>query len=338
MVRRGASKSLVATVLPKLGSETAETVEALLTREYEFAIGRPALARGFTALRFYLRDLFEECTTRWPAQVGGVTNYQWLVRQIEEWRGDVNGYVLWVTFNYDGLLDQALEDLYRYDLDAPDDDDMLGRYLGHEDWSLIKLHGSYDWRRKTEVSLRPNQAANDEVLSYHTIEERWDPTTELPSDETRYSRKPPGAPLADGNRDLWVPALMAPLASKSSFECPPSHVRHLIQQLAAVDLIYSFGWRAQEDHFLGLLGSMKPNPPDIYALTGRGEETARDVINRLLTATGPGAADNRPRALSDTRLGFSAVARDRSSFSQALGDLARDARDRREQHAGEVTS
>jgi hypothetical protein len=245
---------------------------------------------------------------------------------------------LWVTFNYDGLLDQALEDLYRHDLDTPDGGGTLGRYLEHPDWSLIKLHGSYDWRRKTAVKLRADQAANDEVLSYHTIEERWDPTTDLPSDDTQYSRKPPAAPLADSRRDLWVPALMAPLASKSSFECPPSHVRHLEGQLAAVDLIYSFGWRAQESHFLGILRGMQPNPPDVFALTGRGEETARDVINRVQSAAGLGAGGNRSRAMSDTRLGFSAVARDTSSFSQALGDLVRIARDRRKLDAAEGTS
>jgi hypothetical protein len=327
LVGRGGAKGLVANIAPKLAANTGQSLEGLLTKEYEFAIGRPPLARGFTALRFYLKDLFGDATSEWPRQVGGATNYQWLVRQVEEWRGDVEGYVLWVTFNYDGLLDQALEDIYLHDLGNGSESGQLPGYTDHPDWSLIKLHGSYDWRRKTEVTLRAEQPANDEDLSYHTIEERWDPTQDPPTADTIYCRTAPGAPIADSNRALWVPALMAPLASKSTFECPPAHIRHLTDRLSSVDVVHSIGWRAQEQHFLDLLGKLRSNPPDTFALTGSGARTADGVVRRIADACG--STGTTALALSDVREGFSAVARDTESFSTHLGELVQNAHRRR---------
>jgi hypothetical protein len=326
LVGRGGAKGLVANVAPKLAGDRAESLEALLTKEYEFAAGRPNLARGFTALRFYLRDLFNDATTMWPRQAGGATNYQWLVRQVEEWRGDVGGYVLWVTFNYDGLLDQALEDVYRHDFGFGGPGD-LPAYITREDWCLIKLHGSYDWRRRTHLELRAEQPANDETLSYVTIEEHWDPTGDQPNAGTVYRRDFAAAPLADSDRLLWVPALMAPLASKSTFECPPAHLRHLVDRLTDVDLIYTVGWRAQEEHFLDLLRGVRANRPDVYSLTGRGATTADAVARRIGDACG--GVGFGALSLSDVRTGFSAVARDADSFPFFLAELIEKAVSRR---------
>ena len=266
----------------------------------------------------------------WPRQVGGATNYQWIVRQIEEWRGDTGGYVLWVTFNYDGLLDQALEDVYRYDFGRGGDSETLGAYTNRDDWALIKLHGSFDWRRRTQVGLRPEQPANDEVLSYSTIEEQWDALEDLPTTETIYRRTFANAPLADSQRALWIPALMAPLASKSTFECPPSHLLHLQKHLGDVDVIYSIGWRAEEKHFLNILGSVARNPPDVYALTGSGARTADAVAARIADACGIPQSD--AASLSDTRAGFSAVARDPDSLPFFFAELVEKATKRRRAH------
>jgi SAM-dependent methyltransferase len=104
MFGRGAAKSLAASVVPKLDNPSGPSFEEILTQQYDQARDNPILKRAFTSLRFYLRDLFQACTERWPRQVGGVTNYEWLVREVETWRGSTDGYVLWVTFNYDGLL------------------------------------------------------------------------------------------------------------------------------------------------------------------------------------------------------------------------------------------
>jgi hypothetical protein len=88
-------------------------LELLLDREFEASDGNPSLRRSFTALRFYLRDAIAHCQVEWPKQVGGATNYAWLVREVEHWRSRVDGYVAWVTFNYDTLLEDALLGLFQ---------------------------------------------------------------------------------------------------------------------------------------------------------------------------------------------------------------------------------
>lgn len=338
MFGRGAAKSLAASVVPKLGGDTGLSFEEVLTLEYEDAADNPTLRRAFTSLRFYIRDLFRACTDRWPLQVGGVTNYQWLVRAVERWRFRANGYVVWVTFNYDGLLDQALEDIYRHHLGAGGTQDpQLAGYTSHPDWTLIKLHGSYDWRRLTGVSLGEGDLANDPDATYRRLEEFWNAEAELPSKETVYER---GLWSSDANenRRLWIPAVMAPLAQKSSFECPAPHLEHLSARLPSVDLIFTFGWRAQESHFLRMLNPMRLNPPDVIALSGHGEETSGPIAQTVGQASGrtnlPGETTTiGQQRIGDTRAGFSALARDRSDFATYLGASIEIARNRREPQA-----
>jgi hypothetical protein len=355
MTGRGAAKSLAASVVPKLRppaqadphpdpeftrSVDRPSFEDVLTAEYERARDNPILRRAFTSLRFYLRDLFKACTIEWPQQVGGVTNYEWLVRSVESWRGDTDGYVLWVTFNYDGLLDQALEDVYRHPLgEGGADDPQLAGYTSHPAWALIKLHGSFDWRRQTRFRLENDEPAN-EGMSYRRLEEHWDAEGEPPTGMSIYERRDAWETNASSDRALWIPALMAPLAGKSSFECPPMHLQHLNDHLQSVDLIYTFGWRAQESHFMTLLKGMRRNPPDVYAVTGRGIESATPVAEVIARATSLLDADvdaeedeDTPLRRADPRAGFSALAGDPSDFATVLGEAVETARARRARRA-----
>ena len=214
MGSRRTAKSLAAAVSARLARSPSSSFEAALTEEYERAPSSAVLKRAFTSLRFYLRDLLTACTNEWPRQVGGVTNYEWLVREVETWRSAVGGHVLWMTFNYDGLLDRALEDAYDHVLGAVGAPDaQLSAYVSHPDWALVKLHGSYDWRRRTSVSLPSAAASNDADLSSRTLESEWDPEAEPPDQTAVYER---GIWDSDAtvDRRLWIPAITAPLAGK----------------------------------------------------------------------------------------------------------------------------
>jgi hypothetical protein len=340
---RGAAKGLVAEITSQLERERLAnaglSVEEALTREYEVTRENPFLHRGFTALRFYLRDLFRDVTKEWPKQVGGATHYTWLVRNVEKWRSDANGYVLWVTFNYDGLLDQALQDLYDWSFEQGGQaDKALRNFIEYPDWALIKLHGSYDWRRQTTLKLGENLGTGDANATYAALERYWDAARDSPVDRTIYERAPNGSWQSDADldRSLWVPALMAPLAAKSTFECPPVHRRYLATILPQVDLIYTIGWRAQEAHFLNELSVMRRNPPDVLALT-RGASTAAVVAERVRSASGQTDPEGTAqRAQGDPREGFSDLRAKASDFPTELGELFLEARQRRLEVAGRV--
>ena len=337
MSRRGSARSLAATVAAALertgGSAFEETLEDL----YRTARGNRNLERGFTALRFYLRDLFKAATFEWPSQVGGVTNHQWLVRAVEAWRGSVDGYVVWVTFNYDGLLDSALEDFYSYDLgNLGTDDPHLQAYVAHPDWALVKLHGSHDWARRTGVLAEDVRSPSDDYGAYLKLVAEWDAESDPPTAETRFRRVSGLVP--DGDAELWVPALMAPLATKSDFECPPAHRSHFEARLPDVDLIFTVGWSAQDAHFLATLDKSRINPPDVWAVS-RHFASALEVAQRVGNACGPFEPSERARRgpghLHNRNgleaKGFSALVLEQSDFAGFLTKIVGTARERREQ-------
>jgi hypothetical protein len=102
-----------------------------------------------------------------------------------------------------------------------------------------------------------------------------------------------------------VPALTAPLAAKSSFECPPSHVEHLRVALAQADLLLTIGWRAREPHLLTMLSGVLGNAPDIVAVS-QSSESAQRVCDSLRAAL-----DVRPpspvRLVASEAQGFSGL-------------------------------
>jgi hypothetical protein len=331
---RQAARSLAASVAPLVGDPPKLTLEEALTAEFGRSHGNPVLTRGFTSLRFYLRDLFSYCTDRWGGNVGGSTNYSWLARELETWRGRTAGYVLWVTFNYDGLLDRALEDLYNYDFGSGGKHDVgLGTFTSRSDWALLKLHGSCDWRRRTSLSLAESEAANSGALSSARLEVSWAPEMDPPTASSVYAR---GRWNSDSGSDraLWIPALMAPLAGKSAFECPEPHSEHLRKKIPEVDLILTVGWRAQEKHFLGLLSGMRRNPPDVYSLA-KTEAEAHQVAQRVGAASGPhvGRPDG-PLWVALKNEGFSALVLDHRDFATTVEGLVEYARQRRHPQPG----
>jgi len=332
---RPALQSLAAAIGPRVRPDGAN-FEQILTDEFDRASGNPVLRRGFTALRFYLRDLFRESVREWSQQVGGATNLAWLVGSIERWRGRVNGYVLWITFNYDLLLDEALEALYGpIEGFGGSTDPSLGGYVAHPDWALIKLHGSCDWSRRTNLELRPEQGINDNFAGYDALVHDWDAERDSPNSRTVYVRG--GGWDADSDRVLRIPAIMVPLATGKRVECPPAHFLHLINRLKDVDLIFSVGWQAQDQHFLDVIGEMRVNPPDVLALTGRGPASANAVRDRIGAAIRPGGSV--PGLLvSDRHAGLSARVDDNASrledeIRQSM-DEARSNRQRRAANSG----
>ena len=328
----GPARALAATVAHRLHKTPRPNFEAVITTEYQRSQANPTLRAGFTALRFYLRDLFMDATRKWTREVGGVTNYQWLVREVEAWRGSVDGRVLWITFNYDTMLDEALEDVYQDSFGwGGEPDPQLATYTSSPDWALVKLHGSCDWRRLTRFRLEEYEAASDPVLSQGRLVKAWDAEADPPDGATTYARGKWSSD-ADGARSLWIPALMAPLAGKSAFECPPTHAKHLFSLLPAVDLIVTIGWRAQEQHLLERLAQMRQNPPDVYSVT-QGEDTALTVAEIVRAATSPddAAASSAAGIVAEglKHGGFTRLADQRSDLATDLGEWIQRAHDRR---------
>jgi hypothetical protein len=284
----------------------ASDFETLLNREYEASEGSPTLLSRFVALRLYLRDMLMTYSERWSSLVGGATNYAWIVGELDHWITRQNGYVAWVTFNYDPLLEDALADHYHYDFGyGGPDDPYLSPYVAHPSWSLLHLHGSARWTRLTDIPRGPLGQQN----VAEALVDRWD-GKDLPSDTTVYQRVRTLNPdperrnavlLGQGLDVIGVPALTTPLASKSWFECPPSHVDHLMTVLTQSDFVLALGWRAQEPHFIKLATELLGNTPDIAAVS-QSQESAGRVCGSLRVALG---APSPVRFTASDATGFS---------------------------------
>jgi hypothetical protein len=204
--------------------------------------GDNRLARQLAAVRFYLREIIDVCTRQWSALAAGVTNYEALVNRLEAWtRSRQMPNVLWVTFNYDLLLEQAVDDVARFQ--PREVDDYVTSANGHV---LIKPHGSVNWVRRT--------AEADEWRGGNSMGQALkmiDRTRGLALSDgiTIY---PPGN-YTDNGAGLF-PALAIPVRSKQAFVCPTSHLAVLRANLPFIRHVLIVGWAANETNFLRLLG------------------------------------------------------------------------------------
>ena len=175
--------------------------------------------------------------------------------------------VIFVTLNYDTILDQRLA--------AFDRIDGMADYIAHDRiWKLIKPHGSVNW-------------------GYRIADESWDRSmvTEASSiptiaSEITYAR--PSTPLDtlrfnDGD---FYPALSVPLGSPDDIVCPPDHIEFLRARLAQSDgrfHLLVIGYSGLDDEVLAILKEV-----GAVAVTGRivvnGENEGFAVRQRLSPA------------------------------------------------------
>jgi hypothetical protein len=99
----------------------------------------PRRLNQLMAVRYYLQDLLWASSQNWSRGHAGVSNYVRLVDNLENWRSRAEDRsVVYATFNYDTLLDQAMNDVLRFRPAGMND------YIDPR-WGLFKLHGSVNW-------------------------------------------------------------------------------------------------------------------------------------------------------------------------------------------------
>lgn len=220
-------------------------VETALAEMLAEAGTYPPLKTAMAAIRFYLQDIVDEC----GRSVGliGFTNHVSLVSQLDQWRHGRQEPVLYVTFNYDTLVEQACQIVLKKRYAAMD------AYVDDARAAIVKLHGSVDWWHPVENpfpgggsldSLRTalieavgSVAVVDDVFEWHVA--------------GNLVRSNDGA--VGGLARLSFPALAIPIELKDGFVCPESHLGRLRSLLSRVDRLICIGWRAREADFLELM-------------------------------------------------------------------------------------
>jgi len=139
--------------------------------------------------------------------------------------------VMFVTLNYDLLLDQRLTSFSPLD--------SLRSYIApNRNWSLVKLHGSVNWARR----LRTGMTTLGGTLDPHYFARTFDrfALTAEPQSEIVLRPVDPGTPstLATarvGGNFLYYPALSVPLGPDDELSCPPEHLDFAKRKLGDKD-------------------------------------------------------------------------------------------------------
>ena len=193
--------------------QTSVSIEEFLRKEYAGSTVE-LTRRKFLSVPLYLQEVMLSVSCDYSPQPD---NYDLLISHVFDLLAETDTNVLFVTLNYDLILDRRLDQITPLDT--------LDSYV-HPDrrWALIKLHGSVEWGRM--VTTRPltdgltNPPAELEVAD--DIMLARGPLSELGEgrlDSLRYQEVPPHGAT------LLYPALSAPLGEEDELSCPPEHVR-----------------------------------------------------------------------------------------------------------------
>jgi hypothetical protein len=223
----------------QLSTDDAFSIEQHLREELQAATSWH-LKQQYIAVPFYLQQLLGEVSIHYATNPDRYAQLLSEVFRVDE--------VLFITLNYDSLLETALSAY-------PQGIDRLEAYCdAGRPWSLVKLHGSVDWRYEMED---PEAAP-----SLGKLIEGIARGARVPSDGriAYYPFNGSAVPLWTGGPggELYTyPALAAPLGAGDEIVCPPDHVHYAVAWLGArprLNLLV-IGYSGLDQRVLDLLAS-----------------------------------------------------------------------------------
>jgi hypothetical protein len=221
-------------------------IERRLAELVEEAGSDPVVRQQMLAMRFYIRDAIASLIPQWQASTHNATNYAVLLDRIDRWRRRSGQQVALVTFNYDTLLDGAAVTVLP---PLRGGFTTMSHYIERNEYKLLKLHGSTDWRRLIP-GLQRRQNSYQDAMAYaaeHPI-----PMVDTLITEHDLNTSVP---------HVDIPAIAIPVQEKSDFELPEPHKYVLRKCIDATTDLIIVGWRGMERHFLDLWVVTAADPP-----------------------------------------------------------------------------
>ena len=255
-------------------------IEARLEKFSAEATDDPERRRQLWAIQYYLRDVIAECQRNWLSHTYRLTNYTLLLDQIRRYPR-----ILFVTFNYDSLLEFALDALLDVQYKT------IADYAYRSNYNLMKLHGSIDWEyavKAQTVELVGNETGPKNLIFAAPVIDKSAVIVKqgasMPNTMQHYFR---------------LPALAIPTESKFSFVCPDEHVAKLRELIPQVEKILIVGWRAGEQHFLKELKAGLRKPVSVFAACGSNEASTATLEQLKESGLTPGHSRAHPSGFTD---------------------------------------
>lgn len=191
----------------------------------------PVVRQQYWHVPMYLQELLGEVSQHF-CRAGTATRYHTLVNEVEITRVP---QVVYVTLNYDLLLDTALSQIYQCAFAD------IGHYCeSGRSWALVKLHGSVNWGRRVSNLVRFDQRP-------FAIQVRGD-SIEM-EDKVYVLANHQDARFENG---VHYPVLAAPIADKHEFACPLDHVEFVKHAIADCTALLVIGVSGLDTHVLEL--------------------------------------------------------------------------------------
>jgi hypothetical protein len=264
-------------VAPRLQEKKGRNVE--LSLQEMTSSKEPATEKQLVAIRYYILHMLTACVNGWNQESGGISNYRALLNDIRrsQFQRNSNEKVCLVTFNYDTLLEDAVQKVTGLNVKIRSIRDYVA-----SDWPIFKLHGSVNWGRVLKIN-EPYFAEMDTIERARAIIDRW--PIEV-SDTYAFDSGGTGlatvTPIPAGAL-LLLPAIAIPMHKKDQFELPREHEKQLAEILPSVSKVLVVGWRGAEDRFLQMLMTGLGSETEFLAVSS-GKKSAEEVINTISKA------------------------------------------------------
>ena len=227
----------------------------------------PDRRKELIAFRFYLQRLFKVISDNYGKNL--LSNFHALIGVIKDHFAEA----CIVNFNYDLLLEQALE------IGESIDSYIEGRI------KIIKVHGACNW---IHPHLSPYRKDDKDIKnSYHFFIEDTDRFYKINSDSNRafyvrnnFLNTNYMETMRDGAIYFLYPAVLLPLSDKESFICPEKHKLELDKSLEFIDRILVIGWKAQDMHLINIMEEKIKRPVFITIVAGK-EDEIKEIRNRF---------------------------------------------------------
>jgi hypothetical protein len=272
----------------QLCSDLAHTqdIEAYFQRKWELIVEHYDLnlLSKIINVQFYLHDLFvgisKQCMN--PME----SNYKCLVNLVDEYSVRTGEHVLFVNFNYDLLLEDALKRSVKYKFDNIDDYvDFTTRKI-----LLFKPHGSCNFIRKLDPSIAKILPSHYEMRSVSTVAEflyKGNYDLNFLLSKVKGDFEVLGRNELIRNTDMpelvmYLPQLLIPYKSKDSFVMPEKHEIRMENFLSRIDEIFVIGWKGTEAKFQGLLKRELGNKKETITTITRGDNAVREEFARSI--------------------------------------------------------
>lgn len=203
------------------------------------------LLAKFINIQFYLQELLGFISGRYDRV--GYSNYEAIASFAHDYSMATKEDVIFVTFNYDTLLENAIERVLNTKFNEIDD--YISSHL-----KVFKPHGSCNWAITSDYTTASPDGKSLPDFLYNNVDLY---NQILPPTGTNVVVRPwqqrENFYPSTKQYQFHMPQIAIPLVGKTEFLLPQNHLMLLRESLTQVNEILIVGWRATEEHFLKLL-------------------------------------------------------------------------------------